>query len=91
MMISYVVDDKKTVEMIEKETKMKAIHGFFRASHCFADETWSVFNGNAILTNAHLSYATDLRIKKYGKEVTTTGFPEYFSVKPWECEKNGTT
>ena len=90
MVVNYLVDEKKTVKLLEKETGMKAVHGFFRVGHYTDDAMWSVFNGDAILTNAHLTYRAILRVKRYGKKITVTGFPEYFSVKPWERDKNGT-
>ena len=89
MLVNYLVGEKKTVKLLEKETGVKAVHGFFRVSCFTEDAMWSVFNGDGVLRDAHLSYAAILRVKEYGKKVTVQGFPEYFSVKPWEGEKNG--
>ena len=90
MVVNYLVDDEKTVELLEKETRMKAVHGFFRVDHYTDDVMWCVFNGNVFLKDAHLTYRVILRVKRYGKKITVKGFPGYFSVKPWEGEKNGT-
>ena len=91
MVISYVVDDKETLEMIEADINLQPVHGFFRVSSFPEEFSWSVSNGDEILADLHLTYEIVQRVKKYGKKVTVGGFPEYFPPKSSGGERNGTT